>query len=449
MLIAGLVLAPLGLLCTIAGWYGERAGEHPHCRRCKFDLFGKPADSTRCPECGADLTRRRAITRGRRVRRVCVIVGGMIVLLGGAGFLAGGLRPRFENFEIAHYKPVWWLVREAHSEDGVLREAALTELGRRLQSRRLSTPQNDQLADWILARQADATRPWYGRWGDFIEQARMANQLSGDRFARYADQAVRGVQVDLGVRARVRRGETLVPAVLGCSMMRAGSGKQFFIAAIGRTVSIGSHSFGPIATPDWPYPISVGGLASDLYGYQLEKAWNSGEIRDGPSEFHLSFDLAVVEGQLPVQILARRHLELSRPIEILPANVLAVTLNDTPELRRKVEDALTIRRADDYGSFAQIVIGIDHPPCNLCYRAFSRVDGKEEPLEWIIVRPGGVQDWSLTAETPDENATKHIDIVLRPEPAPASMTLDITEICGAEIWFRDIQPKTPTTRPYR
>ena len=51
---------PLVLLAASAGVLafalcGRRADDHPYCRRCRFDLFGKPADATVCSECGADL----------------------------------------------------------------------------------------------------------------------------------------------------------------------------------------------------------------------------------------------------------------------------------------------------------------------------------------------------------------------------------------------------------
>jgi hypothetical protein len=54
----------LGLLFTLALMIrlrrGRRVGDHPSCRKCGHDLFGLPETSACCPECGADLTRRRA-----------------------------------------------------------------------------------------------------------------------------------------------------------------------------------------------------------------------------------------------------------------------------------------------------------------------------------------------------------------------------------------------------
>src|SRR3954451_5269023 len=64
---------------------GRRVDDHPLCRTCGFDLFGKPVDSTRCPECGADLARRRAVRIGRRVcrRRVLAVALPAVLLAGG------------------------------------------------------------------------------------------------------------------------------------------------------------------------------------------------------------------------------------------------------------------------------------------------------------------------------------------------------------------------------
>jgi tRNA(Ile2) C34 agmatinyltransferase TiaS len=61
-----LAILPLGLIVVgisalVRGLRGRRIDDHPLCRRCGFDLTGKPETSTRCPECGSDLRRPRAI----------------------------------------------------------------------------------------------------------------------------------------------------------------------------------------------------------------------------------------------------------------------------------------------------------------------------------------------------------------------------------------------------
>jgi hypothetical protein len=67
-----LVLSFAGLLLAVLLWRlgrrGRRMDDHPLCRKCGYDLFGLPADSGRCSECGADIKAKRAIRAGNRRR---------------------------------------------------------------------------------------------------------------------------------------------------------------------------------------------------------------------------------------------------------------------------------------------------------------------------------------------------------------------------------------------
>jgi len=57
-----LIIAGIGFVLFYAagrwlidtGLRGRRVGEHPYCKKCGFDLTGKPDASTRCAECGPD-----------------------------------------------------------------------------------------------------------------------------------------------------------------------------------------------------------------------------------------------------------------------------------------------------------------------------------------------------------------------------------------------------------
>jgi hypothetical protein len=75
MTLTGVVLMWLGIR-------GRRLGDHPFCRKCEFDLFGRPDDAERrCPECGADLSARRAVVTGARRRRPAIAACGAALLL--------------------------------------------------------------------------------------------------------------------------------------------------------------------------------------------------------------------------------------------------------------------------------------------------------------------------------------------------------------------------------
>src|SRR5438552_5497377 len=71
-----------GVWLLVIGVRGRRVGDHPHCRRCGFDLFGLPNTSSRCPECGANLTvRRSTVTGARRSRSFSLGIGLLLALL--------------------------------------------------------------------------------------------------------------------------------------------------------------------------------------------------------------------------------------------------------------------------------------------------------------------------------------------------------------------------------
>ena len=88
-LVASLSLVVVSTLLVLFGLRCRRVNDHPICRRCGFDLFGKPAESTVCSECGADLGQRRAVQvgqRGRDGRVLALAVPVLVLSLGWSGW---------------------------------------------------------------------------------------------------------------------------------------------------------------------------------------------------------------------------------------------------------------------------------------------------------------------------------------------------------------------------
>jgi hypothetical protein len=74
-----LLIAAFFLL--VFGWRGRRVGDHPFCRKCGFDLFGRPDGTLVCGECGASLDAKRAIVIGERKRRPFLISAGLVLAI--------------------------------------------------------------------------------------------------------------------------------------------------------------------------------------------------------------------------------------------------------------------------------------------------------------------------------------------------------------------------------
>lgn len=96
--------ALLGLVLLAWGWRGAPARGRPRCPKCWYDLTGLP--EPRCPECGHRVTRDRDLYRTRR-RRGLIVLGTVLMLAGGAGYLGVQHGPGLLRAVL----PQWRLVR--------------------------------------------------------------------------------------------------------------------------------------------------------------------------------------------------------------------------------------------------------------------------------------------------------------------------------------------------
>ena len=187
MTIAVLAIALLASAALVTvGLRGRRVDDHPLCRRCGYDLTGRPASSDRCGECGADLSRPRAGRVGHRVRRrwpLAVGTAALVVWGAGTGLLAAGWG---RAVNAAPYEPTWWLRHELGGAPAD-RDTALAELAARARDGRLPAGQVGPIADRALAAQAGGS-PWDPAWGTFVEAAHAGGRLDRPRWARYLRQ---------------------------------------------------------------------------------------------------------------------------------------------------------------------------------------------------------------------------------------------------------------------
>lgn len=185
-----LVVVTLGLLAGALGLLflalrGARVDRHPICRKCRFDLsglggVGAGTTGVRCPECGRDVSSRRAVRLGNRRRRkgrvvaASGLVGLAILLVMASGWTMTG---RLNWYALL---PAGVLFAELDSSNITKRDASVGELSRRLQAGGLSLDDARTLAAHVLAVQADPSAQWTTNWGHAFERIWLAGLLSDE-----------------------------------------------------------------------------------------------------------------------------------------------------------------------------------------------------------------------------------------------------------------------------
>ncbi len=196
----------LGLILFIVGWRGRRLDNHPHCRRCRYDLSGHEEIAV-CPECGRSLARARAIRQGlRRKRRVLLALGCLLLLLAGTG--GGGLAwQRSTGYDWDRHKPVWWLHADAKRlGNPAVSEPALRELVRRLNNDDLSRGQVRQLVETALQMQQDESIAWPNWWGTLVQTGIAMDSVDRTQIEAYWRTAATKGSLELETRPRIRLG---------------------------------------------------------------------------------------------------------------------------------------------------------------------------------------------------------------------------------------------------
>ena len=476
--VAGLVL---GLLALVVGWRGRRVDDHPVCRRCGFDLFGRPAESTACPECGANLARRRAVRIGRRQRRRGLLACGAVLLL--VSFVplgAIGVR-RARGFEWQAHKPARWLLRELDSSDTAVRDAARAELMRRGAAGALDgTDVPAELWERALAAQADTSKPWDDWWGGVIENARMRDRLPQPLWERYVRQAY---PLELKVAPSVRRGE---PLPFGVAPGRRRAGKLLDVwkvdaaawqlgplagdrprapriegtmAPLAPFVGNRSHAASPLLAGRTRRPAPTAFPGANRRGIRLRELGvftphMLDALGDGEHELRLNLELLVRDLR---GVAAGRRWRTERIVVPVAATV---TLNPT-EFVALEQDAT---RAAALHAAVRVVRCAHGPPRQagafLVAAEFElqiAVAGPAEALACRVFVRRGPELWEVGTLACEEGARRTItvmhgalpdvlgdrcDVVLRPSVTVAR-SAGLMEAWGGELVFRDVPIERP------
>jgi len=452
-----------GALLLAWGWRGRRVGDHPHCRACGFDLVGLPAESLRCSECGPILSRAGAVRTGRHQRRAGWIWAGAAELipamlwLGGVGWLAA------RGTAYRHYLPVGWLLNEAeaHAAGGQL---ALDELMARLTSGRLSATQISTVVERALAMEGTTANMRQVRkgishftgldrkWSKLVETAQDLGKASSAQWQRHAMHAT---AFAFTVRERVRRGD---PVPMALEVGDASGGARFETRY---SLHLELNGQAVAAHPaDRPTQERVFTSSTGVHWLIKPTEPVLLALPDGPQTAKLTVQADIFDaagGPIPQTggtPLARKQVAMTASWLLQETGKPTVRINNDPALRKRIEQGLHLGSWTGGGGHGNrhLVGGVtwkswDPPPVALVFDLFLRAHGTEWKLNPTALCIKGMGGTILGTYGPPLDEAK-VDFILRPNPAEAAKTLDVFEIWGQEMVFRNVAIK-PSTMPHK
>ncbi|MDP9174624.1 MAG: hypothetical protein M3O30_12275 [Planctomycetota bacterium] len=427
--LAAIVIAPRLIR---AGWRGQAIDDHPVCKKCGFDLSGKPPESVRCSECGEVLTPD-AVEVGNRVKRRPLIIGGIAFLLIGVLAEFAPLSSTFRNFGWLAHAPFSFLAYEAKGSSFSL-HASLTELQRRLAAGKLSQPQIDTLADMALAKQRDLKQEWVMQWSDFLEKAQTTGHLSPARWQTYAQQSL---LYSIKARPVIRRGAPwpIEVEVIG----RNGMLPHFGCVVQGTTATAGNQS-GRLPAMIYGMPL----LSLSLKMPQILGRGFSAGLPEGASRVQLSQNVDIKEGFLTSGITLASLLETNNVnVTVLPAGQSSVTLKPDPSALSAIQRSITTGPVvySNSGPFTrlEVTINVISPPVDVAFAVYARNGTKEWRLGEIPCKVAERTMRRFNVGNPDFAAHPDpLDLILRPDVETAEATVDINQIWDGELTLKNV-----------
>lgn len=451
LIVGPILLGLVGIVLTWLGLRGRTIDNHPICRKCGFDLFGLD-QSTRCPECGSELSAQ-AIRLGHRAVRRWTLAMGLLLLVPALVVLAAVGVAVGRGADLQAYKPVWWLLREDDAP-------AVTELNRRLSINVLSDGQINSIVEAGLRDQANANIPWLPMWGDFIESAHDAGNVSDKQWERYVRAAV---ELKLTSREKIRRGD-MVPIRIGYEKARIGTRPQsVYVLNVKKATVDGQPMISQfIINPSVGLALPVRNGPGPGLGEPILFAPGAlSHLSDGPHTLSIEVGVYV---RSPVRAqstdsMTRWTTTLTSPLELVAPDAPTVELIAADSaLRRKIQSSLAVHATGTGiaaavfligGAGMQINVDAINPPMDLSFDLILRdASGREWPVLPIYFRAHERRSWQQYAR-PNGFESDFVDVILRSSPRAAMATVDMTRIWSGEVVFphRLVEWHLGTTRP--
>lgn len=457
-------LALVLVIAAGAGWWliaarrGRRVGETPFCRKCGFDLTGKPVDSTRCAECGADVTTDNAVVIGRRIPRRGATWAAVLVLVPSLLFASLLGYGKAKGVDWRRYAPTSWVLQEAR---GPASSSALLELKRRANDKQLSLEEWASIVDAGLAEQADTSKPWLPAWGDLIESARATQNATDEQWTQYAQNTLSTMNFSLVARSLVLRGNR-VPLTYQRGATRTSKARfTLYVKSIAGAVDakpvrflwqadqaemLGTFSIDPnSAGGSYPTPLvwaeDVNELPAGEHVVTRELSFTIGDTVGNGLSYNSPTTLPA--GFVTLATVTRRFDARFILAEVADG---PPTVTTDPKLRDAIRSAFTIDHVQRKKDTLEIEYTIGTTPVRLAVKPLFRRSGETAWRDFASRSWGsrsngtnGVVDYaSATTDIKDLPPGARIDVVLRPQLEEYTNDLDTRTGWGEELIFSDL-----------
>lgn len=445
-------MTPLLLLCQIVlvaavvtlALSRRRAAlpdDHPHCRRCGFDLFGLAEGREHCPECGAALSSPKAIVRGqRRVQPKVAATGVSLLFLGVC--LGGAAWIRDSGINLVHYKPVWWLVRDTHSANPQVVNEAVQELSSRMINGRLSQETERKLLDTALKLQEQTQAPWLPRWGDLVEQAYMTGALSEADLHRYIEQ---GIGMTLEWRPLVAI-DAPWPVEPEFDPRVAYSGRY----EVRYRVRLEQFGDQPIADRVFEGQTVLPQRWRRRYNPTLELLPSLSEVAPdvAPGRHKVRWTVEVEAAHRMDPGLAHTWTQtFEGKVDVLPAGSPTATVHADPTLNAQMIAAIEAYPAPSFGGGTTLVVSAERPPVGIAADVVVRQGDQQWEPGQVAFEPGEEAAAVFRDTMPGLDFSQPVEITLEPSLDAAELSAGLTQAWGEPIVLRAVESPFMRGRP--
>lgn len=438
---------------------GKRVDDHLLCRRCRFDLTGKPDTSTRCPECGRDVTGTRSVRVGnRQSRKGWAIVAALVLAATLCGAGAVGVAA-YRRADLYGYAPEWWLEGQMGG-GGKLASRATSELYRRARAGKLSDAQMGSVVERALAWQGDRKRRWDARAGVLVEWLFQQGRVSPARWSRYLEQLC---ELRIVARPRVAVGEDLPVDVYEddrCGFLLENAYLRADVVGRGARPPVSADQTLILNFGGYPAPVP-GSPPKPVTTLRVPSAYLGEPGRPTTLklaltlEYYAKFsDMGIDEPRVPPVATARSQLQVTS--EVLPKGEASARRATTrPGEAEQIRAAIKPETAEVDHVLGQArtvaTLSVANSPCDLAYRVEFAGECESWDSDPLVGGKGRAFE-SMTVIRFKRGQAPPSKIVLKlvPDVEAAKSSVNVVEYSGVpmEVEVNVVSPP-PATRPAR